>query len=362
MAKVTFNNKTSPFFDALREKIDAYFKEHEIKPTGNFKLYSKTIILVSAAIVVYTLLVFVNIPVWASITLCALMGLTFASIGFNVMHDGAHGSYSNNKTINNIMSYSLNLMGGSSFMWKVKHNHVHHSFTNIEGIDDDIDIKPFMRVNEQQKRYWFHRFQHIYWVLLYGATYFMWIWWMDFQKYFTHRIGPTPIRKMKFSEHVGFWVTKILYLALFIGLPIYFKGVDYTLIGYSIILFVTGVTIAVVFQLAHVVEDTSFPEPNPITHKIEEEWALHQIHTTANFATNNKLVSWFMGGLNFQVEHHLFPKISHIHYPAISKLVRETCREFNVRYIEYPTVLDAVVAHIRHLRNLGQPEPIPVKS
>lgn len=360
MAKVTFNNKTSPFFDALREKIDAYFKEQEIKPTGNFKLYTKTIILVSAAVLVYSMLVFANIPVWGSILLCALMGLTFASIGFNVMHDGAHGSYSNNKTINNLMSYSLNLMGGSSFMWKVKHNHVHHSFTNIEGVDDDIDIKPWMRVNEQQKRYWFHRFQHVYSFLLYGATYFMWIWWMDFQKYFTRRIGPTPIRKMKFSEHVGFWLTKILYLALFIGLPIYFKGVAYTLIGYSIILFVTGVTIAVVFQLAHVVEDTHFPEPNQQTQKIEEEWALHQIHTTANFATNNKLVSWFMGGLNFQVEHHLFPKISHIHYPAISKLVRETCHEFNVRYIEYPTVMDAIAAHIRHLRNLGQ--PIPVRS
>lgn len=355
MSKVTFNNKTSPFFDALRKKIDAYFKEQEIKPTGNFKLYLKTIILVSAAILVYLLLVFVHLPVWASILGCALMGLTFASIGFNVMHDGAHGSYSNNKTINNLMSYSLNLMGGSSFMWKVKHNHVHHTFTNVEGIDDDIDIKPWMRVNEQQKRYWFHRFQHVYWVLLYGATYFMWIWWMDFQKYFTHRIGPTPIRKMKFSEHIGFWLTKISYLVLFIGLPIYFKGVADTLIGYSVILFVTGLTIAVVFQLAHVVEDTAFPAPDTTTNKIEQEWALHQINTTANFATKNKVVSWFMGGLNFQVEHHLFPKISHIHYPAISKLVRETCREFNVKYIEYPTVMDAIVAHIRHLRNLGQP-------
>ena len=356
MAKVTFNNKTSPFFDALRARIDSYFKEQEINPTGNFRLYSKTIILVSAATLIYSLLVFTTLPGWASIFLCALLGLTFASIGFNVMHDGAHGSYSNNKTINNLMSYSLNLMGGSSFMWKVKHNHVHHSFTNIEGVDDDIDIKPWMRVNEQQKHYWFHRFQHLYWVVLYGATYFMWIWWMDFQKYFTHKIGPTPIRKMKLSEHIGFWATKLIYIGLYIGLPIYFKGVADTLIGYAVILFVTGLTIAVVFQLAHVVEDTAFPAPDPVSQKIEEEWALHQLHTTANFATHSKVVSWFMGGLNFQVEHHLFPKVSHIHYPQISKLVRETCKEFNVRYIEYPTVKDAVVAHIRHLRNLGRVE------
>lgn len=353
MAKITFNNKQSPFFDALREKTETYFKEHNISPTGNFRLYLKTIILFSAIILNYSILVFVNLPEWLSVVLCIVMGLNFASIGFNVMHDGAHGSYSKNKTLNNLMSYSLNLMGGSSFMWKIKHNHVHHSFTNIEGVDDDIDIKPWMRVNEQQKRYWFHRFQHVYWVLLYGATYFMWIFWMDFHKYFTNRIGPTPIRKMKFSEHLGFWATKIGYLALFIGLPVYFKGWIATIVGYGIILFVTGLVIASVFQLAHVVEDTSFPQPNPETLKIEEEWAMHQVRTTANFATHNKIVNWFVGGLNFQVEHHLFPRISHIHYPAISKLVRETCREFNIRYIEYPTVKDALAAHVRHLRTLG---------
>lgn len=353
MAKITFNNKQSPFFDALREKTERYFKEHNISPTGNFRLYSKTIILFSTIILIYSVLVFVTMPVWLSVSLCVLLGLNFASIGFNVMHDGAHGSYSKNKTLNNLMAYSLNLMGGSSFMWKIKHNHVHHSFTNIEGVDDDIDIKPWMRVNEQQKRYWFHRFQHVYWVLLYGATYFMWIFWMDFHKYFTHRIGPTPIRKMKLSEHIGFWVTKIGYLALFIILPVYFKGWIATIVGYGITLFVTGLVIAVVFQLAHVVEDTHFPQPNPETMKIEEEWALHQVRTTANFATHNKVVNWFVGGLNFQVEHHLFPRISHIHYPAISKLVRETCREFNIRYIEYPTMLDALIAHIRHLRTLG---------
>lgn len=354
MGKVTFNNKTSPFFDALKARTDAYFKEHKIKPTGNYKLYLKTIILVSVAILLYCFLVFADLPVWMSITGCALMGLTFASIGFNIMHDGAHGSYSANKKINTLMSWSLNLMGGSSFMWKAKHNHVHHSFTNIDGIDDDIDIRPFMRVNEHQKRYWFHRFQHVYWVMLYGATYFMWIFWMDFQKYFTHKIGPTPIRKMKLSEHIGFWFSKTLYLFLFLIWPIFYKGALATFIGYGVILFVTGLVIAVVFQLAHVVEDTQFPLPDAKSNKIEQEWALHQVLTTANFATRNKIVSWFMGGLNFQVEHHLFPKISHIHYPAISKLVKETCEEFNIRYIEYPTVTAAIAAHIRHLRQLGQ--------
>jgi linoleoyl-CoA desaturase len=125
------------------------------------------------------------------------------------------------------------------------------------------------------------------------------------------------------------------------------------LIGYTLIVLVTGFIISIVFQLAHVVEDLNFPEPNPETKKIDNEWAIHQIETTANFATKSKLVSWYVGGLNFQVEHHLFPKISHIHYPQINQFVRETCEQFNLNYIEFPTMLGAVKSHLSHLKQIG---------
>jgi linoleoyl-CoA desaturase len=354
MAKVTFNNKKSPFFDELRARTDKYFKDKKINPTGNYKLYAKTVVLVSVALIIYSLLVFGNLPIWASLLLCAALGCSFASIGFNVMHDGAHGSYSKNKHVNNIMSYSLNLMGGSSYMWKVKHNVVHHTYTNIQGVDDDIAVGPLLRINEQQPRYWIHKFQHVYWVFLYGVTYFMWIFWMDFLKYFTNKVGSVPIRKMKLSEHIGFWLTKVIYLGIFLILPAYTQGLVATLVGYGVVIFVCGVVIASIFQLAHVVEGTAFPEPDPTSNKIEDEWAKHQVLTTANFATRNKLISWLCGGLNFQVEHHLFPKISHIHYPALSKIVRETCEDYNINYIEYPTLWSALGAHVRHLKTLGQ--------
>lgn len=354
MSKISFNNKQSPFFDALRKKVDHYFKENRKSPTGDIRLWSKTVILTCLGVMLYIALLWGNLPVWLSLVFCGLLGMTLAAIGFNVMHDGAHGSYSNNKSINTLMAWSLNLMGGSSFMWKIKHNHIHHSFTNIDGVDDDIDIRPFMRVSETQPRRYLHRFQHIYGFLLYGMTYFMWIYWMDFQKYFTRKVGPTPIRKMKLSEHLGFWLTKIMYLSIFVIIPVYIKGWADALLGYGMVLFVTGLFIAVVFQLAHVVESTTFPQPDPNTNKIEEEWALHQVRTTANFATRNRFISWFAGGLNFQVEHHLFPRISHIHYPAISRIVRETCAEFNIPYLEYPTFISAVNAHVRHLRAMGR--------
>ncbi|HRF18380.1 MAG TPA: fatty acid desaturase, partial [Chitinophagaceae bacterium] len=111
---------------------------------------------------------------------------------------------------------------------------------------------------------------------------------------------------------------------------------------------------SIVFQLAHTVEHTHFPQANPETHKMEDEWAIHQLKTTANFATSNKLISWWVGGLNFQIEHHLFPKISHVHYPAISKIIKKACKDFNIPYIEYPKMRLAVASHVSHLKNLSR--------
>lgn len=354
MAKVTFNNKVSPFTETLKARINSYFENNKIQLTGNRQLYIKTGILVSTLIAIYVTLVFFTPPVWLSIILCGLLGINFAAIGFNVMHDGAHGSYSGKKTVNEIMAYSLNLMGGSSYIWKIKHNLIHHSFTNVDGLDDDIDVKPFLRVSEEQPRYWFHRFQHIYFILFYSLAYFMWVYWMDFEKYFTRKIGDSTLRKMSMKDHFIFWISKIVYISVFVVIPIFKVGLVDTLIGYGIAVIVCGILISVVFQLAHVIQETQFPTPDEKTSKIDTEWTVHQLETTANFSTKNKVVSWLVGGLNFQVEHHLFPRISHVHYPAISKLVRDTCREYNVAYLEHPTVLSAISSHIKHLKMMGR--------
>jgi linoleoyl-CoA desaturase len=353
MQKVSFNNKNSVFFNALKEKVDAYFKSNNIKETGNYKLYLKTILLSITAISFYTVLVFFTPGIVLSLILCSLLGLNLAAIGFNVMHDGAHGSFSTKSWVNELMGYSLNAMGGSVYLWKYKHNVNHHSFTNIEGMDEDIDIKPWIRVHEDQKKYWFHRFQHIYWAALYSLTYLLWIFFQDFKKYFTGKVGTTPFRKMDVKEHFIFWISKLLYIGAFIVLPIFTVGILETVIGYLVIAAITGFVIAIVFQLAHIVEDADFETPTSANHKVETEWAVHQVQTTANFATKSKVVSWLTGGLNFQVEHHLFPRISHIHYPKISELVRETCEQFNIQYLEFPTVLSAVRSHVVHLKQVG---------
>lgn len=354
MAKrVSFSAPSVNFTLTLKKKIDEYFVKEGKRPSGTLNLYVKTIILFAIGGCAYYLLVFGHTPIWLSIILCVLFGIDLAAIGFNVMHDGAHGSYSKKAWINDMMAYSLDLMGGSSFMWKQKHNVNHHSYTNVEGLDDDIDIKPWIRTNENQPKYWYHRYQYIYWTLLYGFTYLLWVFHNDYRKYFTRKIGGLPLKKMSLKDHFIFWISKVFYLFAFVVLPIFMVGFVKTLIGYVITSFVCGWILSVVFQLAHVVDDVSFPLPDAESNVLPSEWTVHQITTTANFGTRNRVLSWFVGGLNFQIEHHLFPKISHVHYRKISKIVKEVCSQFDIPYVEYPSMLKAMRSHIRHLKMVG---------
>jgi linoleoyl-CoA desaturase len=354
MSKVTFNNTQTSFFKTLKGKVDNYFLSNQLHTSGSRKLLIKSLIQVSTAIILYVVLVFFTPGVGISLLLCVLLGMNLAVIGFNIMHEGGHQSFSRHKWLNQTSAYFLNVLGGNSFYWKIKHNINHHTYTNIEGMDSDIDVKPFMRLHENQPRSKMHQFQHIYWVILYGISYVVWIFYHDFEKYFTGRIAANAgSYSLDAKEHIIFWMTKVFYVIVYIVLPILMLGPLYALTGYAIVTFICGLFISIVFQLAHVVEGTLFPAPNDQTNKIEQEWAIHQVSTTANFSTKNKFLSWLLGGLNFQVEHHLFPKVSHVHYPAINKLVKETCREFNIRYLEYPSVSKAFRSHLAHIKKLG---------
>jgi linoleoyl-CoA desaturase len=354
MRTVTFTNKKNLFFRTLKSKVDDYFNSKNIDYSGSRKLLIKGIIQFSTAIMLYAAILIFNPPILLTIILSLLLGINVAVLGFNIMHEGAHNSFSKHRLINNISAYFLNGLGGNSYFWKVKHNINHHTFTNVEGLDADIDIRPFMRLHEGQKRYGIHRFQHIYFIVLYGISYIMWIFFQDFQKYFTGYIAEGHAKGLSLKEHIIFWTSKIAYSIVFIAVPILVLGLAKALIGYAVLAITCGIFLSVVFQLAHAVEATKFPMPNPETNKIEQEWAIHQVQTTANFATKNKTISWLLGGLNFQVEHHLFPRISHVHYPAINKMVVETCQEFNIQYQEYPSMFKAFRSHWNHIRCLGK--------
>ena len=349
-----FANVPHSFHTELKTRISTYFEEVGKSTYGNYSLFMKAVILMLSFCFVYIHLVFFTPNIFLSIFECVILGGIVAAIGFNVMHDGAHGSFSKYKWVNRFAAFSLNILGGNSFMWNVKHNIIHHAFTNVDGMDDDIDIQPWMRMSATQKKYKLHKFQHVYFWFLYCLLYILWIFVLDYQKYFKAKVGAMPLKKMTLNDHLVFWGFKLFHAFLFVGLPIYMIGFTSWLVGFLIFTCVAGLVLSLVFQLAHTVEHTAFPVPDVITHKLEDEWAVHQIKTTANFATNSKLVSWLVGGLNFQIEHHLFPKISHVHYPQISKIIRQACEEYGIQYIEYPKVRYAVASHVAFLKQMGR--------
>ena len=349
-----FSASPSNFHADLKKRINTYFDQLGKSTTGNFSLYLKAAILAVGFIGLYIHLVFFTPPAFLAIAECVLLGGVISAIGFNVMHDGGHGSFSKNKFVNRMAAFSLNILGGNSFIWNTKHNIIHHSYTNVDGVDDDIDIQPFLRMSSNQKRLKMHKYQHVYFWGLYAMLYILWIFLLDYNKYFRSRVGEVPLKKMSLMDHINFWFFKLLHAFIFIALPIYMTGVVAWAVGFLVTATVTGLLISIVFQLAHTVEQTSFPLANIDTNKIENEWAIHQINTTANFATHNRLVSWLVGGLNFQIEHHLFPKISHVHYPALSKIIRQVCEEHGIKYIEYPRVHLAIASHVTFLKQLGR--------
>lgn len=355
MAKVTFNNSDNLFFQSLKSAVDNYFTTNKIKKTGDWRLFSKTIILIGAAIAIYSTLMFVQPSALFALLLCGGLGFVSASIGFSVMHDANHGSYSTRPKLNDLLGLSANALGASSFFWKQKHNIIHHTYTNVDGIDDDIAKSPIIRQCESQKWVPAHKIQHLYLLPIYALSSIFWLFFMDFTKYFTRKIYTTEAWKMSTKNHVIFWATKVCYLAFYILLPIKVWGFLPWLAGFFAMHAVMGLTLSLVFQLAHVVENTEFEHIGlDETKHLETAWAEFQIKTTANFAMNNKVISWFVGGLNFQIEHHLFPKISHVHYPAISKIVMAKCAEFNLPYNYYPTMLEALASHFRVMKYLGK--------
>lgn len=359
MPKVTFSQK-SVFYSTLKSSVDQYFIQNNLQKLGNWQLRIKTVVLISAAVALYGMLLFAPMTPGWGVLLSSMLGFVLASIGFNVMHDACHGSYSSKKWVNDLLGLSLNALGGNSFIWKQKHNVVHHTYTNVDGVDDDIAKSPLLRQCPSQKWVPAHRFQYIYLFGVYAISSLAWIFLMDFVKYFSQKIYTTPLQRMDRKEHFIFWLSKAMYLLFYVAIPIVCVGWQAWLVGFLCMHAIMGLTLALVFQLAHVVEHTDFAFAGNEPTLIENEWAIHQIRTTANFARHNKMISWFVGGLNYQVEHHLFPRISHVHYPAISKIVKETCQQFDLPYHEFPTLSAAVVSHVKFMKTLGEsPEERP---
>lgn len=347
---------SAKFFRTLNKRVNSYFKDNQIKRTGNWKLHLKTVVMFSIYLTPYFLLLTLNFPTWAQLLSTIVMGIGMAGIGMNVMHDANHGSYSSKKWINKIMGSSIYILAGNVYNWQVQHNVLHHTYTNIHGHDEDLEAGRVLRFSKHAKWHKLHKFQHYYSIFLYGLLTFNWAITTDFKQtrnYLKRKLsfGKFPKPSVQWSILV---ITKIIYFSIWLVIPILFFDIAWwkILIGFFIMHYVAGLILSVIFQLAHVVEEANMPLPDE-SGNMKNTWAIHQLFTTVNFGTTNKVMNWFTGGLNHQVEHHIFPNISHVHYTKISKIVRETALEFNLPYNEYKTTRKALIAHFKHLKEMG---------
>jgi linoleoyl-CoA desaturase len=354
---ISSNPADKEFITIVRQRVDAYFLENKLSKKYNLSMVLKSIVMLSIYFIPFLIYLYSNPSLPISLLLWSIMALGMAGIGMSIMHDANHGAYTSSFKLNQLIGYSINFAGAFAANWKIQHNILHHTYTNISEFDDDIDDKAILKLSPHTPTKSIHRFQHIYAFFFYSIATLYWTFFKDFLQYERyHREG--HYRQLSRWESSYLFmklvVTKGLYLFIILALPsLYFQiPLSKTVYCFIWLHLLASTVLTIVFQLAHTVEGTAHPLPNSDS-IIENEWAIHQVETTVNFAKNNRFITWFVGGLNYQIEHHLFPNICHIHYPAIAPIVQNTAHEFKIPYIEYKSVSEALDAHINALKRFA---------
>ena len=342
------------FVREVKEEVAQHFARTGQSTKADYRMVLKTVILLTTTIGCYAVIMSNRLTALQMLPVAIVMGVAMAGVGFSVAHDALHGAYSSNPRINRVLGFSFDLLGANGYMWKITHNVIHHTYTNIHGIDEDLTVSPVLRLSPGAPRFWYHRFQHLYGFPAYSLATMNWIFMKDYQQFLKKDLGPYKDKKHPRSEIITLIITKLFCYIYMLIIPLLVLNIAWwqVLLGFAIVHLTAGLILGVIFQLAHVVEGTDYPVPDE-TGLIEHEWVIHEMETTADFAQKNRLLSWYIGGLNYQIEHHLFPQVCSIHYPAICGIVRRAAERNGVPYHNQPTLRSAIRSHYRMLKQLG---------
>jgi linoleoyl-CoA desaturase len=367
-----FAKSQNEFFATVSQRVNQYFKSNKIERTANVHMVVKTCVMFILYFGPYALVLTQVVTGGLGYLLTAIvMGVGVSGIGLSIMHDANHGSYSKKAWVNNLLGFSLNLVGGNAFNWKVQHNVLHHTYTNVHEVDEDISPRGVLRMAPTEVWKPIHQFQHLYAWFFYGLLTIVWIGIKDYGRLTRYgREGLVAKQKTSIArEWAVLIVTKLFYIFYLFVLPVLIvPAVTWwmPIVGFLTMHYIAGFVLAIIFQPAHVIDGTEYPLPDE-KGNLENNWAIHQLHTTTNFGRKHRAFSWFVGGLNYQVEHHLFPNICHVHYRAIAPIVESTAKEFGLPYKSKETFLEAVIAHAQIMKKLGkkpatQPVAVPVPA
>jgi linoleoyl-CoA desaturase len=353
-----FPRDTSEFTRTLRARVDAYFAESGLKPSGDARVWPKTGVMLALYFVPWALIAFgVTGAGWGFWAAEVAMGLGLAGVGLNVLHDANHGSLTASKKMNDAISMVVDFIGGNSVMWRIQHNVLHHTFTNVDGLDEDIAVPYVMRFSPTRPHHFFHRFQWLYAWGFYAIMTLYWLTIKDFVSLMRYKKSGMLARSGSTFGRVLGWllVTKVVQFGYVLGLPMVFSGlsVGQILLGWVVMHAVSGLCLAAIFQPAHVLEDHAFAEAEQ-GGLLPADAFTHQLQTTANFGTRSRLLTWLCGGLNHQIEHHLFPNVCHVHFRKLAPIVRKTAEEFGLPYRSNTSFAEALWLHTRMLWQLGR--------
>ena len=357
MKTIRYSNRNLDFAQELRSKVEEYFLRNRIKQYGNNQIIIKAVFMAFVYFVPYLLMIG-GIGTSAPLVLLCyfVMGLGMSGLGMATMHDANHGSFSGSMKINKFFSKSLYLLGGFPPNWKFQHNTLHHGYTNIDGLDEDIAPIGVLRFSPHQPHKKIYKYQYLYAWFFYSLMTISWITLKDFKNIAKYKkMGATLSAqrsyKVLFIELIG---SKVLYYIIFLFIPLVLMSIAWywVVAGFVLMHFISGIILSTIFQTAHVVPSSNFPLPAE-NNEMDTNWTVHQLYTTSDFSPNSRIFSWLIGGLNFQVIHHLFPTISHIHYKKLAPIVQATTQKYGLPYHVNRNFVVAVHEHIKMLRKLG---------
>ena len=351
--KLSFENG-GDFIRQTRREVDEYLSAPRIRMRGRIELYAKGFVAFVLLLVSWATLVLTHPGLLLGLLSFGGLILGTSLTAFCVMHDANHGAYFQTRRLNHLMGWTADaLLGLSSYTWRVKHNVAHHTYTNVDGYDADITQMPFARLMPVQAPRPWYRLQHYYIWALYCVMGLRWQTVGDVAAFARGRIGTSALRFPRRWDLAGLIGGKVVFVCWAIVVPLLVFPWWAVLCAYLAYSMVVSLIMAVTFQLAHCVEEADFASPEELA--VEPRlWAVHEVETTVNFCPHNRVLSWLVGGLNYQIEHHLFPRVPHTHYPQIAEIVRRNAELHGVRYVAQHSLRAALRSHFRHLRTMGR--------
>jgi linoleoyl-CoA desaturase len=348
------------FMRETRREVEAYLARGSMRRAGHVRLHAKAPIAIGLIVLSWALLLFG--PSSLVLTPLSFVGLLLGAMltGFCVQHDANHGASFRKARHNHLLGWTADaLLGFSSYAWRVRHNVAHHTYTNVDGHDGDITQMPVARLVPAQPSKPWYRFQHIYIWPLYSLMGLRLQTIGDFAAFRRGSIGRSALRTPRRWDLAGFIIGKVIFFSWTLLIPSLLYPWWIVLLSFFGVSLVLSLIMVVIFQLAHCVEETTSASAEELrSHR--RIWAVHQVETTADFCPRNPALTWLLGGLNYQIEHHLFPHTPHTHYPQIARIVRRTAAKHGVHYTVQASLWAALSSHARHLRSMGA-QGLPVE-